>query len=842
VGCGADSEVADTALADGVDAADGSATDVAETRDVLIPDVDGDSNEADTRAETRDAAGDDTGEAPTDAEVDVDATERCPGEGEPCISAGVCGPGVLECGQAGAARCSSSPGGSDSVASEEVCDGLDNDCDGDTDEDFVSSASPSFKPLTGAANPDDDGKGKGAACGSGECIAGGSPGTVSCTADGRSLQCSSDGRAVAERCDGLDNDCDGVVDQGFDYRGAPLAAACDGEGACGAGIVVCAVGSTTVATCSTGADGPDSQASAERCDGVDNDCDGLTDEGMTYGGASVGSNCDGLGACGAGTVACAASGAATCSTNPDGASSQATPEVCDGADNDCDGVVDDNCESSCDPPCENQGTCVAADTCDCAGTGFSGSVCDEPVCVLSCLNGGTCAAPDTCSCGGTGYSGARCESPVCTQSCLNGGTCTAPNTCTCTGTGYTGARCETPVCTQSCLNGGVCSAPNTCDCVGTGYSGARCETPVCSPSCLNGGFCSAPNTCDCAGTGFTGSRCETPVCTPSCQHGGSCQGPNSCSCVGTGYTGSFCETPVCSPACENGGACVGPNVCDCADNFGGPTCADLVGYSRVPAGTFAMGSPTGEVGRNDDETKHNVTLTRAFWIKTTEVTQAEWQALMGNNPSSFSSCGGACPVERVNWFDAVAYVNALSAAQGLEACYTLSDCTGAAGDIDSFYECDTVSFVGLACTGYRLPTEAEWEYAARGGMSTATYNGNITQTGSGTEPVLEPIAWYVANAGGTPRAVGLKAPNAWALSDMLGNVAELVHDRYTGSYGTSYVVDPVDSYTVFPLGAGFIARGGAWLFDASHARAAWRIRMDPVRVNALGFRPVRTVP
>jgi formylglycine-generating enzyme required for sulfatase activity len=231
------------------------------------------------------------------------------------------------------------------------------------------------------------------------------------------------------------------------------------------------------------------------------------------------------------------------------------------------------------------------------------------------------------------------------------------------------------------------------------------------------------------------------------------------------------------------------------------------GYVRIAPGTFTMGSPPGERDRDDDETQRNVTITRAFCMKATEVTQGEWQAVMGSNPSYFKDCGANCPVEKVSWDDAVGYANALSRREGLPECYAGS------------------TFSGLGCKGYRLPTEAEWEYAARAGTTGATY-GNL---GS--------VAWYDENSGSATHPVGQKRPNAWGLYDMLGNVWEWTGDWYGEYSGT--VTDPTGP----ARGSTRVVRGGSWYSIARGARAAFRGNYAPVdRDDDLGFRLSRTAP
>ncbi len=165
-------------------------------------------------------------------------------------------------------------------------------------------------------------------------------------------------------------------------------------------------------------------------------------------------------------------------------------------------------------------------------------------------------------------------------------------------------------------------------------------------------------------------------------------------------------------------------------------------FARIPAGTFLMGDIQG-VGYGDELPVHEVTLTKDFYIGKYEVTQAQWEAVMGNNPSWFSSCGGDCPVEWVSWEEAQAFVEALNALEGT--------------------------------TAYRLPTEAEWEYAARAGTTTSYAFGD-------DENRLDDYAWTRDNSGRRTQPVGQKKPNLWGLYDIHGNMFEWVQDWYKSDY------------------------------------------------------------
>jgi len=237
---------------------------------------------------------------------------------------------------------------------------------------------------------------------------------------------------------------------------------------------------------------------------------------------------------------------------------------------------------------------------------------------------------------------------------------------------------------------------------------------------------------------------------------------------------------------------------------------------RIEAGTFEMGCTPGQSSCSSNETVHTVTLTHDFYLGVTEVTAAEYQSVIGSDPSDYTSCGTSCPVNNVSWHDVAAYANALSAAEGLDDCFTCSGSTcTTAGD-------------PYTCNGYRLPPEAEWEYAARGGED-LLYSGSDT---------LDDVGWYNGNSGYNPHPVAQLDPNAWGLYDMSGNVWEWVWDRYSG-YPSAPTSDPAGPQS----GSIRVLRGGSWNNDPVYARVASRGSNYPSnRYNKLGFRLTRTIP
>ena len=256
-----------------------------------------------------------------------------------------------------------------------------------------------------------------------------------------------------------------------------------------------------------------------------------------------------------------------------------------------------------------------------------------------------------------------------------------------------------------------------------------------------------------------------------------------------------------------------------------PTCGDGsvthtasgVDFVTVCAQTFEMGCTPGAEPCESDETLHTVTLTNAYYVGRTEVTQGQFRAVMGYNPSYFSACGDDCPVEQVTWHEAAAYANAVSAAAGLDACYT---CAGSGVTVT----CDTAGDP-YACEGYRLPTEAEWEAAARCGNDHLYAGSNA----------IDDVAWYDSNSGARSHAVAEKLPNSCGVYDMSGNVYEWNWDLYAPYGGT--VTDPVG----ISAGALRVARGSCWSNRAGHARTARRDWGETdLRGSHVGLRLART--
>jgi formylglycine-generating enzyme required for sulfatase activity len=254
----------------------------------------------------------------------------------------------------------------------------------------------------------------------------------------------------------------------------------------------------------------------------------------------------------------------------------------------------------------------------------------------------------------------------------------------------------------------------------------------------------------------------------------------------------------------------------------------------IPAGAFTIGSPTSEPGRSFNETQHSVTLTKAIYVSTCEVTQFEWQSVMGWNDSYFQ--GANRPVEQVTWYDAVSYCDRRSTDDGFTPVYTITGATYSGNHITNA----TVAW-DQAANGYRLPTEAEWEYACRAGSTTAFCNGGITNSGRSCLPLnpsLAKVGWYCGNAGDTTHDVGGKTANAGGLKDMHGNVWEWCWDWY-GTYPAGPLTDPIGPAS----GSDRVGRGGSWANFALGCRSAVRVSIMPGGGSYdCGFRLSRTAP
>ncbi len=499
-------------------------------------------------------------------------------------------------------------------------------------------------------------------------------------------------------------------------------------------------------------------------------------------------------------------------------------EVCDGYDNDCDGAADEDFDLDTDD--RNCGACGAV----CRPEVPHGTAtCEAGVCIIERCEPGFESADGEVANG--------CET-VCAPSAGPGETCDGRDN-DCDGTTDEGVEWDAPIAPGI----GVCAGlPQVCE--GTaGWGPPRLQyVPTYEP---NEATCDGLDN-DCDGKVDephpVGDACEAGVggcrregvmaCGPS---GGDVRctveaGPPgdsdaTCDLVDDDCDGLVDEDPPC-----NGTACSGSAIPE--------------GFVCIPPGTFMMGAPESEEGFFVEEgPQHEVTLTRPVLMSATELTQQEWVDVLGFNPS-LRQRHPLTPVERVSWTDMLFYANARSLQEGLDPCYRLEECEGAAGtgcQGDDAFEATNCGGFACAvaewrqgCTGYRLPTEAEWEYAARAGTTTRFWCGD-------DDRCLRDVAWFIGTGDREPQIVGRLPANPWGLHDMPGNVAELVFDDYQ-LYDPASQIDPVRS-GLFEEREARVARDCAAGDIAEWCRSATRDTRDPrLRNYVTGGRLVRDLP
>lgn len=234
-------------------------------------------------------------------------------------------------------------------------------------------------------------------------------------------------------------------------------------------------------------------------------------------------------------------------------------------------------------------------------------------------------------------------------------------------------------------------------------------------------------------------------------------------------------------------------------------------FIYIQPGDFMMGSPLNEPERKNDETRHRITLTKGFYMQTTEVTQGQWKAVMGKNPSRFNNCGDNCPVEQISWNSVQDFIKKLNEIENTDK--------------------------------YRLPTESEWEYVCRAGANTPFSSGKCLSRYQANNAVTDPLPGCSKKGEyrGSPGPVASFPPNDWGLYDMHGNVFEWCQDWYEIKYPSEHVTDPPGP----PASKGRIGvkarRGGGWNTADKDCRSASRSYASPDSYSSnIGFRLVKS--
>jgi formylglycine-generating enzyme required for sulfatase activity len=648
---------------------------------------------------------------------------------------------------------------------EEVCDGVDNDCDGSGDPDTCVCRNGDTRTC---------GQSEGA------CV----PGAETCE-DGQWGSCEGATGPETEVCDGADNDCDGSVDEGV--------CECNpGESRdCGSDVGACELGTQNCENGQWGSCQGGESSSAEVCDGVDNDCDGTVDNNLTDVGGTCSTGQDGI--CASGTYVCDNSGTRTC--QPD---NQPADEVCDGVDNDCDGTVDEN-------PTDVGGSCTTQLQGVCAdGT----TVCNsgQPVCEQD-----EQPSPELCNNRDDDCDGDVDEVyPQAGQTCSTG----QPGVCS-DGELQCNAGIEECVPLQS-------PSSETCDGLDSDCDGLVDEdlsgitlTRACGNTCPGRGveICRSGQWGSCENRGVeicdgVDNNCDTQadnqaICYAACPGGGTAVGTLACT-----ASGPDCVLPseICGDSTDN----------DCDgqvdENCGPAASKPLVGMVYVAGGSFLMGSDPNATGTQTDETPQHLVELDPFYIDREEVSGGDFEACAN---------AGACTV---NW-----------------------SCVGGLGFLPSNWRslpttCISYTQASDYCAwqGKRLPTEAEWEKAARGpyprdqyypwGDSTITQSRAVYDCTNGYDNCVDETDTYTS------------WESYYGTLHQAGNIGELVSDYYDANfYTSSYTVNPEQTTD---MGAGRVVRGGSYdegyLFLRLTNRAA--TSFGNVGDDEIGFRCAKDAP